>query len=171
MLKAMIALNLLFQAIDNVQFCRVLVMLKPDMAIPKLPKICELLNSVHQDTCNHLLDSLPLHAKISIALDSWTSPNHHAFLAIIGYYIDSEWRHCEVLLGFEHLPGQHTGANMAAVVKRVLDHYKISSRLLCVVTNGATNNRTMTQFLDNIIKRFDCGFHLPCLAHVLQLVA
>lgn len=32
-----------------------------------------------------IMARLPSKAKISVAIDCWTSPNHHSFLAITGY--------------------------------------------------------------------------------------
>lgn len=34
-----------------------------------------------------IIQQLPSDRKISLALDCWTSPNHLAFLAILGYFI------------------------------------------------------------------------------------
>ena len=65
------------------------------------------------DIEDHILEDLPTGAKISLAIDCWTSPNRLAFLAINGYFIDSEWRYREVLLGFEPLSGSHSGVNLA----------------------------------------------------------
>ncbi|CEO59598.1 hypothetical protein PMG11_04270 [Penicillium brasilianum] len=45
------------------------------------------------------LGLLPEHAKISVALDCWTSPFGQAFMAITGYFIDADWVYREVLLG------------------------------------------------------------------------
>jgi hypothetical protein len=52
---------------------------------------------------------LPKHAKLSISLDCWTSPFQQAFMAVSGYFIDSEWEYREVLLDFKPLEGEHTG--------------------------------------------------------------
>ena len=145
-------------------------MLRPDLSIPKATKVRELLATEARAARATLLNDLPGHAKISIALDAWTSPNHLAFLAITAYFIDANWKHQEVLLGFEHLHGKHTGTAMATIVKNILDDFQVSDRLFCVITDGAANNGTMTEQLDIATVSFASGFHLPCLAHVIQLV-
>jgi hypothetical protein len=38
-----------------------------------------------------LLQKLPPRAKLSIALDCWTSPFQQAFMAVTGYFLDQEW--------------------------------------------------------------------------------
>ena len=67
--------------------------------------------------------------KVYIALDAWTSPNNIAFLAITGCFIDHNWKLQEVLLGFEHLSGCHTGCNMRRLVDDVLIKYNLMKRL------------------------------------------
>ena len=61
------------------------------------------------DIEDQLLSDLPNDAKISLALDCWTSPNRLAFMAITDYFINTNWRYREVLLGFEHLEGNYMG--------------------------------------------------------------
>jgi len=44
-----------------------------------------------------VLQQLPSNAKLSIALDCWTSPFRQAFMAVTGYFLDSEWNYREIL--------------------------------------------------------------------------
>jgi hypothetical protein len=39
------------------------------------------------------LNALPEGAKVSLALDYWTSPFQQAFMAITAYFIDNEWNY------------------------------------------------------------------------------
>ncbi|OQD74460.1 hypothetical protein PENANT_c174G02644 [Penicillium antarcticum] len=87
------------------------------------------------------LQQLPSSAKMSIALDCWTSPFQQAFMAITGYFLDQEWEYREVLLGFKPISGSHTGVNLA-------------------VNDSA---KTLQQETDSTIVQ------VPCLAHVIQL--
>ncbi|KAJ3964441.1 hypothetical protein EV361DRAFT_765889, partial [Lentinula raphanica] len=54
---------------------------------------------------------------VPIELDCWTSPNHHAFMSIIGKVIrngtDGEEQLTSILLDFVELPCSHTAENMA----------------------------------------------------------
>lgn len=65
-----------------------------------------------------LLAGKPRHTAISITLDTWTNPNHLAFLGIVGSFITSQWERKEILLGFEPLSGAHTGGALAAVFQK-----------------------------------------------------
>ncbi|KAJ6096882.1 hypothetical protein N7486_007628 [Penicillium sp. IBT 16267x] len=89
------------------------------------------------------LQRLPSGAKLSLALDCWTSPFQDAFMAIIGYFIDQEWEYREVLIGFEPLSGTHSGVNLGEVVLQILQKHQITDRVLAVTTDNASNNKTL----------------------------
>jgi len=92
---------------------------------------------------------LPTTGKISLATNTWTSPNKLAFLAIVVYWISDSWQMEEVLRGFEEIRGSHTGANMAGIINHVLGRYGIPDRILGFTTDSASNNRTVTEALTN----------------------
>lgn len=72
-----------------------------------------------------ILSTLPLTAKLSIALDCWTSPFQQAFMAVTGYFIDQDWNYREILLGFEPLHGTHSGTNLSTVLLELLQKHNI----------------------------------------------
>ncbi|KAJ5316466.1 hypothetical protein N7476_006773 [Penicillium atrosanguineum] len=94
---------------------------------------------------------LPEGAKISIALDCWTSPFTQVFMAITGYFIDKDWQYREVLLGFEPLHGTHSG------------------RVFAIITDNASNNQTLVDTLQQAISEDITLIRVPCLAYVIQL--
>ena len=119
---------------------------------------------------------LPEHAKISIALDCWTSPFQQAFMAITGYFIDAEWVYREVLLGFKPLHSSHTGANLSAILMETLTEHGIKDRVFGITTDNASNNETLVKALQQSLQQEPSasatGFNVirvPCLAHVIQL--
>lgn len=107
-------------------------------------------------------------AKLSIALDCWTSPFQQAFIAITGYFLDQHWEYRQVLLGFELLEGPHTGENLGLVLCDVLTKHQISDRIMAITTDNASNNKTM---FDKIQREYPglSLVHIPCMAHVIQL--
>lgn len=118
------------------------------------------------------LQQLPSSAKMSIALDCWTSPFKHAFMAITGYFLDQEWEYREVLLGFEPISGSHTGVNLGDVVLQIL--HQIADRVLAVTTDTASNNKTLIAAVNDLIKKLymetdSTIVQVPYLAHVIQL--
>ena len=69
-------------------------------------------------------------SKISIALDEWTTKTSMLpFLAVIGHWIDAEWRKQTVLLAFPHIPGSHTGIRLGEKVMEVLTNLGIPSKV------------------------------------------
>ena len=120
------------------------------------------------------LQSLPPGAKLSLALDCWTSPFQQAFIAITAYFLDRNWEYREVLLGFEPLFGTHSGANLGDVVIRILQQYEIIDRVLAVTTDNASNNTTLIAAVNDTIQALQLNtdstiIQVPCIAHVIQI--
>lgn len=127
-----------------------------------------------QDQQAEVLHTLPSDIKLSISLDCWTSPFQQAFMAITGYFIDSDWQYREVLLGFEPLSGKHSGINLSAVVLEILQRYNIQDRILAITTDNASNNSKLVSALDESIQSLSLDpettvIRVPCMAHVIQL--
>jgi hypothetical protein len=94
-------------------------------------------------------------------------------MAITGYFIDQEWNYREVLLGFEHIHGSHTGSNLSETVFQILQEHGITDRISSITTDNASNNNTMMISIQDIIQSQGLTntsvFRIPCLAHVIQL--
>ncbi|KAL3258479.1 hypothetical protein ABHI18_006016 [Aspergillus niger] len=121
------------------------------------------------------LNDLPEGAKVSLALDCWTSPFQQAFMAITAYFIDSDWNYRELLLGFEPLHGPHSGSNLSDVLLDLLRDRHLVDRIFTVTTDNATNNDTLVRGLQDVllatgaINSRDSIIRVPCMAHVIQL--
>jgi hypothetical protein len=73
---------------------------------------------------------LPTGSKISIALDCWTSPFSQSFIAITGYFIDTDWVYREVLLGFKPVYGTHSVSNLSRILLETLLEHKLEAEYL-----------------------------------------
>ena len=147
-------------------------MLNDEASMPSATLIRSLLLIRVEAIQDEVLVDLPTSAKVSLAIDCWTSPNCLAFMAVTGYFIDANWQYQEVLLGFEHVEGAHYGHNLAGILQRVLSRHEIRSRLLAITTDNASNNGTLAKELEGALTEGDFnakGGHIPCLAHVIQL--
>ena len=69
----------------------------------------------------------------------------------MGYFIDASWNYREVLLGFEHLVEDHTGAHLAEVVMRVLQRHNLESSVYLITTDNASNNLTIADQLEVLL--------------------
>lgn len=137
--------------------------------IPSAMTIRRRLEVLVKDRQQRVLRMLPSGSKISIALDSWTSPFSQAFLAITGYFIDADWVYREVLLGFKPLHGAHTGLNMSSVVLETLNNHQIQDQVFGLTSDNASNNKTLADSLQQALSNDVNIIRTPCLAHVIQL--
>ena len=112
---------------------------------------------------------LPEHAKISVALDCWTSTFGDVFMAITGYFIDADWVYREVLFGFKPLHGTHSGANLGNVLMKTLTECGIQHRVFRLTTGNASNNETLVDALQQCLPNDINVIRIPHLAYVLQL--
>lgn len=132
------------------------------------------LQSMVKEGQERVLLDLPPTAKLSIALDCWTSPFQQAFMAITGYFIDKDWKYRETLLGFEPLHGAHSGVNLSTILMELLQKYDIVKRVLAITTDNASNNNTLIENIQEPIQSLRLPnqaliVRIPCLAHVIQL--
>ncbi|KAJ5742120.1 hypothetical protein N7533_011529 [Penicillium manginii] len=143
-------------------------------SVPSRKVIRERLQDFVIEHQQETLQRLPSSARMSIALDCWTSPFQQAFMAITGYFLDQEWEYREVLLGFEPISGSHTGVNLGRVVLQILEKHQIADRILAVTTDNASNNKTLIAAVNDSTKTLQQEtdstiVQVPCLAHVIQL--
>jgi hypothetical protein len=125
----------------------------------------------------YLKDIVP-GSKVALALDCWSSTGRLSFIAVTVYFIDKDWNHHEVLIGFEHLEGVHTGVELARVINGVVTKAGLEGRIISITTDNASNNSTMVsefnELLHEVVRESRIlGGHvqqIPCLAHVLQLI-
>jgi len=64
---------------------------------------------------------------------------------------------------------------MAGIINQVLARYGIQDRIRGFTTDSASNNRTLTEALNNAwsllsVEWWQLENHIPCMAHVFQLI-
>ena len=99
LLSALIPLN----AISNKEFRRVFFTLRPNVKIPSVATLTNLLAKEYEMTVTAIRDQIPVGQKVSIALDGWTSQNRLAITSVIMYYISRNWKLEEVQIAFEEV--------------------------------------------------------------------
>jgi len=108
-LKAFLQTNHAFNCTNNLAFRRVFKSIRPGVEIPSSTTLTRHLKRLGQSTVDDIPTCLPAAGKISLAADTWTSPNQLAFLAIVAYWISDSWQMEEVLIGFKAIRGSHRG--------------------------------------------------------------
>ena len=87
-------------------------------------------------------------AEISLACDAWSSKSQLAFMDILGYYIDSQWKLQERLIGFEELTVSHTGNYIAKILKEVIKGLDIQDNIFMIMIDNVLDNNSMIHTLN-----------------------
>jgi hypothetical protein len=72
--------------------------------------------------------------KVSFTFDTWTSEAGDPYLSVTGHYIGSmagnpnDWEMKSEQLGFTHIEGNYSGANLGGILIRVIDRYGIRNK-------------------------------------------
>lgn len=134
-----------------------------------------LLTSTFMDYKPRVKALLQQQESVSITLDMWTSPNHHAFMGIVAHFIDADWTPQSVVIGMEHMVGSHTAEAQSEQVMAVLADFGIVGKVFTITTDSASVMNKMALLLGSTDKYPEFGFnhlegHIPCFAHVINLV-
>ena len=94
---------------------------------------------------------------------------------MVAYWISDSWQMEKVLIAFEEIRGSHIGAIMAVIINAVLARYRIQDRIVCFTTDSASNNRTLTEALNNAWSLLSVEWcqlenHIPCMTHVVHVI-
>lgn len=75
---------------------------------------------------------------VSLTSDLW-SRDTRSFLAVNGHWINEEGTLETALLSCERFTGHHTADNIAAKIKAIINRYGISSKVMAITTDNASN--------------------------------
>jgi hypothetical protein len=165
-----------FNIVNNPAFRRVIHQLRHDTKIPYPKKLTSILHHEYKLVLNTIRGRLPVVSKISLALDSWTSPNRYGIISVLAYWMSNAFELESCQLSFEECRGSHNGEALAAHVLEILKRFRLDTgRLMAITTDGAGNNGTMSKNLSVVLKEqrgiewnSETGL-VHCMAHVIQL--
>jgi len=112
---------------------------------------------------------------IHLAVDIWTSPNRHLFLAICGSFLDANDHFWNLLLALPTTHG-HSGEAQWDALKPVLEDYGICEKIGTVVGDNSSTNDTLCRAISHYLsceKRIDWSAtsqRIRCLGHILNLI-
>jgi hypothetical protein len=124
---------------------------------------------------------------LSFATDTWTSPNHYAYVALTAHF-ETQGQPIVIVLDVVEVPKvsceseqytqmlvfnakSHTGMNLAVAFVDVLQDFCIDHKILSVTCDNTSNNDTMITELDHMLTKFSPINRTCCFAHILNLVA
>ena len=83
------------------------------------------------NTC--MLTDIP--GKVSFTFDTWTSKACDPYLSVTGHYISTpkaspqEWELKSEQLGFTHIKGNHSRANLGSILVWIIDRYGLRQKV------------------------------------------
>ena len=66
---------------------------------------------------------------VDFTFDLWTSPNHRAFLGVVGHWIAADGKLHSTLLGLRRFHSSHTGVNQAEHFWEVVKLYELETKV------------------------------------------
>lgn len=116
-------------------------------------------------------------SRIHVSLDTWTSPNHLSFLAIVAHFTDEQYQLRTTLLALKEIQFSHAGITLARIVMTVLQEFDIVNKIGYFMSDNASNMGTTVEeishqlfVLGNTILTAD-ERRLRCWGHVVNLAA
>lgn len=109
-----------------------------------------------------LMDKLSNVKWCSITTDLWTARTTMGYITVTCHFITPDWTMESAVLETSHVPESHTIINLAAELKKITDEWKITSKIHCAITDGASN-------IKGAIRQNHWN-NLVCFAHTLNLV-
>ena len=122
----------------------------------------ESLPALYQSKRVELMEKLASVTWCSFTTDLWTSNTTMGYITVTCHYINMDWVMESAVLATSHIPEAHTSENLATELKKITDQWKISSKVHCAITDGASNIKGAV--------RHNQWNNLVCLAHRLNLV-
>jgi hypothetical protein len=170
----MLAINMFFRSMKHFEFIRFINMFWSNTHISKRILLKNIVRKKHNIVRQKILQDMKLNTKINLAINNWTSLNNFAFMKIIDYFIDHEWRFREILFAFKHFLNSHIEKSISRKMMNILKNYEFERRLLNLTNDNASNNDKIRRFVRKILLKNDIEWnheknHVLCLTHVIQL--
>ncbi len=174
LMNAMLAINMSFRSMKHFEFIRFINMLWSNTHILKRTLLKNIVRKKHSIIRQKILQDIKSNTKINFAINNWMNSNNFAFMKIIDYFIDHEWRFRKILLAFKHLLNSYIEKSMSRKMMNILKNYEFERRLLDLTNDNASNNDKMRRFVRKILLKNDIEWsheknHVSCLTHVIQL--
>ncbi len=117
----------------------------------------ESLPRLYESKKRELLDKLADVKWCSFTTDLWTSNTTMGYMTVTCHYITKDWVMESAVLTTSHAPESHTSLYLATELKKITDDWKVSSKIHCGITDGASNIKGAV--------RMNQWNNLVCFAH------
>lgn len=111
-------------------------------------------------------------SKIHISFDLWSSNNSLAIHGIIAHYLDESLIAKSLLIALRELKGEHSGANQAVLLAKVIRDFKIEDQIGYFISDNVASNDWAVFHTCEELKLGDSDDRrLHCLGHIINLAA
>jgi len=86
---------------------------------------------------------------VHFSFDLWTSPNHRAFLGVVGQWVDTTGNLKAALLGLRRFKGSHSGENIATHFWEIIQDFKLTKQIGYFTLDNASNNDTAMKIIQD----------------------
>ncbi|THH18835.1 hypothetical protein EUX98_g8893 [Antrodiella citrinella] len=144
----------------------------PELWVPSLKTAGRDMINAHIESRNRVARLLISYAgRISFSSDTWTSPNHRSYMAILAH-LEHEGHPLVLPLDLAEVPFSHTGAALSEVMQRTVLDFGIATKVLTFTGDNATNNDTLcTEWSKRNPEFLGDESRIRCILHTESLAA
>ncbi|XP_046983714.1 E3 SUMO-protein ligase ZBED1-like isoform X2 [Schistocerca americana] len=152
-----------FSVVEDSGFRGFVRALNPGYELPSRKHISDvMLQAAYTAAKEKVVDKLSAAKTVCLTTDCWTSAANEGYMAVTGHFVSEDFTLQSVLLGCSQLSGAHTAPNLSASLIGTTDNFRLTDKVLLVVTDNAPNIKNAVSILK--------WKHFGCYAHTLNLI-
>jgi hypothetical protein len=153
-----------FSIVEDVGFREYSNALNPNYTVPSRKVLSNvLLPAKYTEVYNNTKEVIKDAVSVTITTDCWTSRNVEGFIAVTSHFITPTFETKSVVLETSSYNENHTSANLAAELNRIIREWNLENKILLAVSDNAAN-------IKKAIKEDLKWRHFGCLAHTINLI-
>ncbi|XP_047004627.1 zinc finger BED domain-containing protein 4-like [Schistocerca americana] len=129
-----------FSVVEDSGFRGFVRALNPGYELPSRKHISDvMLQAAYTAAKEKVVDKLSAAKTVCLTTDCWTSAANEGYMAVTGHFVSEDFTLQSVLLGCSQLSGAHTAPNLSASLIGTTDNFRLTDKVLLVVTDNAPN--------------------------------
>lgn len=150
-----------FQIVENDGFKQYTKALNADYELPTRKKLVLMIDEKYKFESESLKKELENVCYLALTSDIWSSDSNKSFVSVTAHFIE-QTRLKSVVISTSEIKENHTAENIAIAIQEVMDQWKISSKVVAIVTDNAAAMKKAVSECLNKQNHF-------CVAHTLNL--
>lgn len=129
-----------FRIVEEAAFRDLVLALNPSYQLPSRHTISRtMIPALYEECVFKTKELLKMPKKLCLTTDCWTSCNMESFMATTAHFLNDDFQQISLLLDCSTLSVQHTAANLAEELRRLMSEWNIQNRVLLIVSDNAAN--------------------------------